>query len=491
MKSAHNLSHFWNLTGNMGNLIPLGFHEVLPGDLMKHSTSSLIRMSPLARPVMHPVNVRIHKFFCPMRLLWSGWEDFITGGSDGNDTSTPPTMTFAAGAITAGSLAHNLGLPITSTNAITVSAMPFRMAAMVYNQYYRDQNLQSEIGFTDGNGNDTTTSTTMQNICWERDPFTVMRTETQLGDEVTIPLGTTAPVESDGTQPTMTGQTSSVTGNLQFGSAEGVAISNAGSMTNNEALHFNNSGLRANLSSASAATINQLREAWSIQRYMENRLYYGSRYSDLLAARGVAPRDARLQRAQFLSGGSQTVQFSEVIQTGVDSSDAGVGNLKGHGVSALRSNAYKRYFEEHGLVMTFLSARPKTVYGQGISKFWLKDDKFDFHTPELQKMGQQPVQAQELYADAAAPAGTLGYEDCYDDYRRIESKIAGEFATTMSDWHMARIFATEPALNSAFVKCDPTDRIFQDNTIDQMQIFSNHNIKAVRPISADAAPSAI
>jgi len=486
-RSAHNLSHFWNLTGNMGNLIPLGFHEALPGDLMKHSTSSLIRMSPLARPVMHPVDIRIHKFFVPMRLLWAGWEDFITGGADGNDASTIPTMSFAPGAITAGSLAHNLGLPITSTNTLSVSALPFRAAALIYNQYYRDQQIQSEIGFTDGDGVDSTTSTTMQNICWEKDTFTTMRTDTQLGDEVTVPLGTKANVKVD----VAGGNASDTIKFLNNSDAERDLQLTSGNLFVNNTNDGNSNVAYADLSNASAASINQLREAFSIQRYMENRLYYGSRYSDLLAARGVAPRDARLQRAQFLSAGSQTVQFSEVIQTGVDSTDGGVGNLKGHGVSALRSNAYKRYFEEHGICMTFLSARPKTVYGQGISKFWLKDDKFDFHTPELERLGQQSVQKQRLYADASSPTDPIGYEDNYEDYRKIESKIAGEFATTMSDWHMARIFASEPALNSNFVKCDPTDRIFQDTTIDQMQIFSNHNIKAVRPISQDASPAAL
>lgn len=470
----------------MGSLTPIGLTEVLPGDSIQQATSLLLRCSPLVTPVMHPVHVRIHHWFVPHRLVWEDFEDFITGGPDGMDDSVFPTITIGGGSGAAvGSLADYLGVP-PGVNNIEVSALPFRGYNLIYNEWYRDQDLQSPVAISEASGADATTATALQNCGWEKDYFTASRPWEQKGPSITIPLGETAPLlfEDQGTSTPNSIVFNTATGTV-FGSQQGLRTTGTGvfegdSSGANAALDITPHTV-ADLSNASAVTVTRLREALALQRYEEARARYGSRYTEYLRYLGIRSSDARLQRPEYLGGGKQTIQFSEVLQT-AEGEDP-VGTLRGHGISAMRSNRYRRYFEEHGYIFSLLSVRPKTIYAQGLQRHWNRRTKEDFWQAELQFIGQQEIQNKEVYAAHASPDETFGYVDRYAEYRETPSTIGGEFRTTLDTWHMARIFGSSPALNADFIKCVPPERPFADQTSDLLWIMANHSIQARRMVS--------
>lgn len=475
-RSKHNLSSYKLLTCRMGELVPTNLVEVLPGDSMRLQSSALIRVSPLLAPVMHPVQVRLHHWFVPARLVWTGFEDFITGGSDGEGGSAGayPTINAGGGGFVAGGLADYMGIP-PSIASLVVSALPFRAYNLIFNKFYRDQDLTTAVAQD---------QLAVLNVAWEKDYFTTTRPWPQKGPDVTLPLGTSAPVAWDGT-PTSQWASVRVNGTtprtLQTNTgANPAAITAAASEV---ATSF---PLYADLSSATATNVNDVRLAFALQRYQEARARYGSEYVDYLRYLGIKPADSRLQRPEYLGGGKQTISFSEVLQTGVDSSDEGVGTLRGHGIVSLRSRGSTSFFEEHGFVLTLLSVRPKTMYANAVNRLWSRRTKEDYYQRELEKVGQQIVYRREVFAEAdAAGAGgdtEFGWQDRYDDYRYIESGVAGEFRSTLNYWHMGRIFASAPALNSAFVVSDPTLRIHAEQTTDTLWCMVSNQVVARRMV---------
>lgn len=481
-RSKFSLSNYKLLSCDMGELVPIGLTEVLPGDTIQQATSALVRLSPLLSPVMHPVHARIHHWFVPHRIVWDDWEDFITGGPDGDDASAFPTIDMGGSGAAVGSLADYLGVP-TGVAGLDVSALPFRGYAMIFNEWYRDQDLVTELALSTASGVDSTTNTALQNVAWEKDYFTSARPWTQKGPEVSLPLTGDADVESTGVTLQMRAGTGTMK-DVQFRGGSnfmGYQGTQEGSDTD---VNFGADGtvvpgLQVNLDNVTAATVNELRLALALQRYEEARARYGSRYTEYLRYLGVRSSDARLQRPEYLGGGKQTIQFSEVLQT-AEGTDP-VGELRGHGIGAMRSNRYRRFFEEHGYVFSFISVKPKTIYSQGLPRTWNRRTKEDFFQKELQHIGQQAILNKELYAAHASPDGTFGYQDRYDEYRRIESSIAGEFRTTTLDyWHLARIFASSPSLNADFVKSVPTKRVFASTSTDALYVMANHSIQARR-----------
>lgn len=487
-RSKFSLSHYKLLSCDMGLLIPVGCYEALPGDTIQQATSMLLRVSPLLSPVMHPVNVRVHHWFVPNRLLWDGWEDFITGGPDGMNAGVYPHFVANGTNEAEGGLADYLGIPPGTTAGVPYSALPNRAYNLIYNEFYRDQDLQPEAPVSLAEGADTTTGRALLNAAWEKDYFTSARPWTQKGPEVTIPLGLTAPVIGDGPL-FLRPEFSATARNIKFQTTDtndGVVreYTNATGIAADKLVY--ESGLLADLSTASAANINDIRKAFALQRYEEARARYGSRYTEYLRYLGVRSSDARLQRPEYLGGGKQTIQFSEVLRTGSEST-APIGELYGHGIAAMRSNRYRRFFEEHGIVISLLSVRPKTMYTQGINRMYHRLTKEDYFQKELQHIGQQEVLQREVYAVGGTTLSVFGYQDRYDEYRRMESSVAGDFRSDLDFWHYARIFAAPPVLNGSFVACDPTKRVnaVQDEQV--LWVMANHSIQARRMVAASGS----
>jgi hypothetical protein len=251
----------------------------------------------------------------------------------------------------------------------------------------------------------------------------------------------------------------------------------------------------ADLGTGTSVDINVVRTAFALQRFQEARAKFGSRYTEYLRYLGVRSSDARLQRPEYLGGGRQTLQFSEVMQTGVTSSGTGggaggVGQYGGHGIGVTRSNRYRRFFEEHGLVMTLMSVRPKTIYGSGLKRAFNRRVRTDFWQKELEHIGQQQVLNQEVCAlgnTGGSDTAVFGYQDRYDEYRRCESEVSGLFRGNLKFWNLVRLFATYPTLNDAFVECVPDTRIFADTADDNMYIMASHNMQARRLLTSKAS----
>lgn len=495
-RNKFSLSYQRLLSCRMGQLIPIGLTEVLPNDTIQHATTGLVRCAPLVSPVMARCDVRIHHFYVPTRILWENWEDFITGGPDGSDDSVIPTVNSGASGFSEGSLADYFGLPTGVAN-LEVSALPFRAYNLIFNEYYRDEDLIDPVSIGTGDGPDSVTNMKLLNCAWEKDYFTSARPWTQKGSAVSIPVfGDSVPVvssiSSDGPFMLDGANFSRPNGTDVSWNSSGyhAAISNA----------KYSSGLKVDssidTSSASGTGINvsDLRLALSLQRFQEARARYGSRYTEYLRYLGVISSDARLQRPEYLAGGRSPLQFSEVLQTAQGSNP--VGTMAGHGLTALRSNRYRRFIEEHGYIVTLMSIRPKTVYKNMIPRTWIRKTKEDFFQPEFQHIGQQEVYNKELNANSSNPDGVFGYQDRYNEYRYHESSVSGEFRSTLNYWHMARDFAGDVALNADFITCNPTDRIFaapgtESDKNDTIYCFFNHSIQARRAMVKVANPKII
>lgn len=490
----HSLSHYRLLTGDMGNLMPCGLIEVLPGDSIQHSCSALVRLSPMVAPVMHSMQVRIHHFFVPHRLIWEWaggtgtFEDFMTGGEDGNDAQTVPTVTTTG---IAKDLLDYYGIPTVAN--IPVSALPIAGYNAIFNEYYRDQDLEAKRNALD--------VASLRKVAWEKDYLTSARPWTQKGDDVTLPLGDRAPVLGIGK-----GDKTWVTTPASFYESDGqqrqydkhAQISNAGPSNDfrveGDASDFPN--IYADLAQATAANVNAIRLAFALQRFQEARARYGSRYTEYLRYLGITPSDARLDRPEYLGGGRVGVAVSEVLQTSQSTSqdtgstpEYGVGDMYGHGIAAVSVRPYRRFFEEHGYVHSFISIRPKAIYTEGIDRTWLRRYRDDFFQRELQYIGQQEVWQNEVQADVNNTYDEVfGYQDRYREYREQNSQVAGEFRDILDYWHMGRTYATAPALNGAFVRCTPTKRIFQEQTQDALWMMVQHSAVARRLVNRSAAP---
>lgn len=482
-RNKFSLSHYKLLTMNMGELIPVSCFEVLPGDTIRHQTSMLIRLSPLLAPLMHPVRVRLNHFYVPFRLIFDDWEDWITGGEDGLNSNTLPYR--LSGSITEGTLADYLGIPIAASYSpnLQYSALPFRAYAAIYNEFFRDQQLVTALTIDTTDGQDTTTNTSIQKVSWEKDYFSTLRTSEQLGTEVTIPLLGDAPITGLGkSDQSYASSTTNVYETDGSGTTQYANSSVTASLHTEE--DPSNSGypnIRADLSAASGVSINDLRLNIALQRYKENRNEDGARYIEyLLNAFGVRSSDARLNNPEYLGGGRQTITFSEVLSTADSGTDV-VGTMRGHGVAAMRSNRYIRFFEEHGLVMSLLSVVPKAIYSDGLPRFWSKTTKEEFYQRELAHIGDMAVPNSEIYAmHSSDRTATFGYAQRYDDYRSMPSSISGEFQSSLNHWHFARVFGADPSLNQSFIECSPTKRQYADNSSDVLYVMANHSIQARR-----------
>lgn len=501
-KNIFNLSHENKLTCDMGKLVPFYVEEILPGDSFKVSSQLIVRLMPLVAPMMHQVDVFTHFFFVPNRLIYKDWEEFITGGKDGDSTAVCPTITSPSGGFAIGSLADYLGVP-TGVAGLSCLALPFRAYAKVYNDWYRDETLIDEVTIDMNSGTDSTTNKDLLTRCWKKDYFTSALPFAQRGDPAYLPLGVSSPVIAKKNKLTQVNAYIAEDGSLantSFGvRTTGGANNVIGQIngTNPPSADFD-TNLYADLRQATSATINDIRAAFQIQRWMEKNARAGYRYVEqILAHFGVRSSDARLQRAEFLGGGRSPIVVSEVLQTSATDGVSPQGNMAGHGFSAHVSHSFTKTFEEHGYVLGILSIMPKANYQQGISRMWNRRSRTDWFWPVFSHLGEQAVLNKELYAQGTDDDnGIFGYQGRYDEYRRHYSQVHGQFRDTLDYWHMGRIFSELPTLNANFVKCDPTTRVFAvesggEPADDHCLVQIYNSVKAVRPIPKYADPGYI
>lgn len=513
-RDKFSLSHYKLLSARMGYLIPIQLTEVLPGDTFQMATSLFIRLAPMVAPVMHPVHVRVHHWYVPTRLIWEDFEDFITGGPDGLNQSIVPFG--ISSSFPAGSLPDYMGVPVDQAG-LKLCSLPMRAYSLIYNEWYRDQDLEDPIPINLGSGFETQSEIwTLRRVDWERDYFTTARPWPQKGPAVSVPVNLTAAGE-----PSITAQTT-ITGNgvpTFLAGANDARYTSALNRADGTSLNVSQGeqniiGELAWVNPALAATtninftagnpelgsvdINQLREAFALQRFEEHRALYGSRYTEYLRFLGIKASDARLQRPEYLGGGKQTIQFSEVLQTS-PSENSPVGAMAGHGVGAMRTNRFRRFFEEHGYVISLMMVQPVAIYQQGLPRMWQRQVKEDYFQRELQHIGQQEVWQSELYATKANSGDAdydgsdraehpFGYQNRYDEYRWHESSVSGEFRKLLNYWHMARDFDAPPALNADFISGLPTNRIFAAQENDQLYVMASHSIQARRAMAKFGNP---
>lgn len=506
-RSRYRLNHQHLTSFDMGELVPIMCKEVVQGDIWDMSTSALVRMSPLVSPPMHPTHITVHHWFVPFRIMWNdaagantGFEAFITGGPAGTSAPTAPKITMpnsGAGGVIAGSLANYLGVPLgynANNTGYAVSALPFRAYAMIWNQFYRDEDLQTLLPVATSAGADAVTNTALQHVCWEEDYFTACRASPQKGPEVTISLTGDAPIRGIG----KTNQ--AFPSNVNVWEADNLSTvnyPNASVVDNSaESARFFVKGtaatgglpdVYADLSSVTGIPVTDLRYSNAAQRFMEKMSRGGSRFVEWLQGFGIKSSDGRLQIPEYLGGGKETIQFSEVLST-AEGEDLPVGSLKGHAIAGLKTNRFTRYFEEPGLIISLAYVKPKTIYTQNLDRMWSRDTKFDYWTPEMQFIGQQNVLNKEVYAAHTSPNNTFGYIDRHEEYRRFENRVSGEFLTLQDTWHFARSFSSSPTLNGDFVKSVPTDKPFAVPSEDVCLVTFQHRIKAKRFITDNPTP---
>lgn len=430
----------------------------------------------------------MHYFFVPNRLLWANWENFIT-----NKTQHAFPRLLLDQTDDTASLANYLGLPLIAqgTAPVSVSALPFAAYQMIYNEYYRDQNLIPEVNFNlvDGNNSSNTDLKTFRTRAWEHDYFTAALPTAQQGAPVAMPLGqiTLNPNwQANGTIPTFVDNTN----NPVLGPVE---MTDPGAGPQITVGQGNQTAFQPNGSlEVGATTINELRRAYKLQEWLEKSMRSGQRYIEaILAHFGVRSSDARLQRPEYITGSKNPVVISEVLNTAGETGGLPQGNQAGHAIAVTNGRQGDYYCEEHGYVIGIMSVLPKTAYQQGIPKYFLKTTDTDFAWPEFANLGEQEVLNKELYADHPAPDGTFGYVPRYSELKYMPSRVAGQFQTSLDFWHMGRIFSTPPALNQQFVEADPTKRIFAVTSPTDDELFCHvfHQLKVVRKLPFYGTPT--
>lgn len=474
-RALQDLSFTHSTSLDLGLLYPIAAIDVLPGDTFMGKARALARMAPLAKPMMHPVDIRVHYWYVPNRIIWDDWETFIVGNEPGD---TYPTITPASAAEAA--LYDRMGAEPVS--GVEYDALPIRAYNLIFNEFYRDQDLVTERALSTASGADSTTALDIARIAWGKDYFTTARANPQQGAAVEVGF-------SAGSAP--------ISGLFQDNSAASTNIddldgTNLGSNLASQVYTTRASPSdpadpfpSADLSAATGGIdINELRDAISLQRIAEAREFFGSRYVDYLRYYGVNPRDGRLDRPEYIGGGRQQLSISEVLST-ADSGTAAVGDLFGHGIAGVRSKRFKKMFEEHGWFIGVMSVRPKGVYQTGIPKRFLRREPTDFWHRELELLPWQEVNELEIFGGGDPDAEPWGYAPRYEEYRELASYVSGTLRQgTEEDWTLAREFASLPALNSDFVSCSPSDRVYLDTNQPELIVTTTQQIMAKRLVSA-------
>lgn len=514
-RSMFDLGHEVKLTGKFGLLYPVLVLDCLPGDTIRETMTTMLRAAPLLAPVMHLVHVSVHFFAVPYRLLMlqEDWENFITGGQDGTAEVVLPYVTplgvvnnGSANQMRKGQLWDYLGLPIAPAGAPAggwsteqISALPFRAYAKIFNDYYRDPNLDEELDLSLAVTGDVSEQTwenglmDIQRRGWDKDYFTSALPWAQRGSEVLLPLSARGNqiVDVDGNP--LGDDVYLGTDTLQVGRLSVGDSFNPGVETQSAWLQIDQSEV----------SINDFRRSLAIQSWLENNARGGGRYIEQIQSHfDQRVPDYRLQRAEYLGGGKAPIVISEVLAT-ADSTGVPVGDMAGHGISVGKSNTFTYRCQEHSFIMGILSVMPVPSYDLGIERFWSRRNRFDFAWPELAHLGEQEIVSKEVFfsfdeADAADNASVFGYIPRYAEYKFKQDRILGDFRDNLAIWNLSRIFTARPVLDSNFLAMSENGgadeetyrRIFavSDGT-DYLWIQLFHRLTAVRPLPYFGVPS--
>lgn len=522
-RSVFNRSRGYKTTFNEGDLIPIFLDEVLPGDTMSLTCQLFGRLASLLFPIMDNVYLDMFFFYCPNRLLWNHWEQFQGAQANPGDTTDYeiPILAPAEGAYVnfdLGTLGDYFGLPTNDNIApdvTPINVLPFRMYNFVWNQWFRDENLQNSVPFIPDDGPEYESHFTILKRGKRHDYITSCLPWPQKGDAVSIPIGTSAPVVgtgytlglidgtdrmgilTDNAQPGLVGYSKSSAGAVVGSSWTGspTSTSKVIGVDTNPAY----SGLIADLSSATAATINQLREAFAFQKVYERDARGGTRYTEILNAHwGVTVPDFRLQRPEYLGGYSQRMSINQVPQTS-ESGTTPQANLAAYGMVSSRAG-FHRSFVEHGYVMGLVNVRADLSYQQQVHRMWSRRTRFDFYMPALAHLGEQGVLNQEVhYGSELSPELVFGYQERWAEYRYGNTMVTNLFRSnnyipggtgSLDAWHLALNFGDDPTpLNATFIQDNaPLERTVAVPSEPRVILDSYFDIKHARPMPVYSVP---
>jgi len=510
-------------TFDAGYLIPVYVDEMLPGDTFRLNMTAFARLSTPIYPIMDNMHLDSFFFFVPNRLIWSNWQKFMGQQANPGDSISyvVPQQVSPAGGYAIGSLQDYMGLPTVGqvSNTGTVSHCAFwpRAYNLIWNEWFRDENLQNSAVVDTGDGPDNVANYTLLRRGKRKDYFTSALPWPQKGTSVSLPLGTSAPVYGTGYSLGLTdgtnnfGLRASSTSNLNaLGGAYNKLLPNTtggGAEGNDEVLGVVTSGvsgLYADLSTATAATINQLRQSFQIQKLLERDARGGTRYTEIIRAHfGVISPDARLQRPEYIGGGTSNISINPIAQTsGTNASGttAPLGTLAAMGTALAHNHGFTYSATEHGVVIGLVAVRADLTYQQGLARMWSRSTRYDFYFPAFATLGEQAVLNKEIYVRGDSNDNNVfGYQERWAEYRYYPSRISGLFrstaAGTIDAWHLAQRFTSLPTLNTTFIQdTPPVDRIVAVGAAANGKQFifdSFFDCKKARPMPMYSVPGLI